>query len=155
MSKENINNEVKVSKKVIVKGILTSCYYGKSKLDKDNNKFRLSIKVEQSEVEKLRNKAVELKTYETTRLVPKWFTDDIETIEYLNFKSIYDLPLKHENETTTLEDVLSDNDNYLNCRLVGSECRISVTLKEGAIYPNAIMIDKAGEVKNPFSDFED
>lgn len=83
--------------------------------------------------------------YEDTheKFVPRWFK---EKNGYINLKSNYDIPVLTTNdEETTLVDLINESPT-----LIGSKVNISLTLSDGAIYPNAIKIIEDGEVKNPF-----
>ena len=83
--------------------------------------------------------------YEDTneKFVPRWFK---EKEGYINLKSNFDIPVLTTNdEETTLVDLIDESPT-----LIGSKVNISLTLVDGAIYPNAIKIIEEGEVKNPF-----
>lgn len=83
--------------------------------------------------------------YENTheKFVPRWFK---EKEGYINLKSNYDIPVLTTNdEETTLVDLINESPT-----LIGSKVNISLTLTDGAVYPNAIKIIEEGEVKNPF-----
>lgn len=83
--------------------------------------------------------------YENTheKFVPRWFK---EKEGYINLKSNFDIPVLTTNdEETTLVDLIDESST-----LIGSKVNISLTLADGAIYPNAIKIIEEGEVKNPF-----
>ena len=83
--------------------------------------------------------------YEDTheKFVPRWFKDKEG---YINLKSNFDIPVLTTNdEETTLVDLINESPT-----LIGSKVNISLTLADGAIYPNAIKIIEDGEVKNPF-----
>ena len=83
--------------------------------------------------------------YENTheKFVPRWFK---EKEGYINLKSNFDIPVLTTNdEETTLVDLINESPT-----LIGSKVNISLTLADGAVYPNAIKIIEEGEVKNPF-----
>ena len=83
--------------------------------------------------------------YEDTheKFIPRWFK---EKNGYINLKSNYDIPVLTTNdEETTLIDLINELPT-----LIGSKVNISLTLADGAVYPNAIKIIEDGEVKNPF-----
>ena len=83
--------------------------------------------------------------YEDTheKFIPRWFK---EKNGFINLKSNYDIPVLTTNdEETTLVDLINESPT-----LIGSKVNISLTLTDGAIYPNAIKIIEDGEVKNPF-----
>ena len=83
--------------------------------------------------------------YEDTheKFIPRWFK---EKNGYINLKSNYDIPVLTTNdEETTLVDLINESPT-----LIGSKVNISLTLTDGAVYPNAIKIVEDGEVKNPF-----
>lgn len=77
------------------------------------------------------------------KFIPRWFK---EKEGYINLKSNFDIPvLDTNNNETTLVDLINESPT-----LIGSKVNISLTLVDGAIYPNAIKIIEDGEVKNPF-----
>ena len=83
--------------------------------------------------------------YENTheKFIPRWFK---EKEGYINLKSNFDIPVLTTNdEETTLADLINESPT-----LIGSKVNISLTLADGAIYPNAIKIIEDGEDKNPF-----
>ena len=77
------------------------------------------------------------------KFIPRWFK---EKNGYINLKSNFDIPvLDTNNNETTLVDLINESPT-----LIGSKVNISLTLADGAVYPNAIKIIEEGEVKNPF-----
>ena len=83
--------------------------------------------------------------YENTheKFIPRWFK---EKEGYINLKSNFEIPVLTTNdEETTLVDLINESPT-----LIGSKVNISLTLTDGAVYPNAIKIVEDGEVKNPF-----
>ena len=89
--------------------------------------------------------------------IPKWFKDE-EAREYLNVSSNYDIKagLKAEDGTIqelgNLMDYISDNGN-----INGSKVVLMVILKEGAIYPQSLLIKELHQttISDMFMEFED
>jgi hypothetical protein len=103
------------------------------------DKYRISLKIEPEDMEKLIEEAEPF--YEDTeeKWLPKWYTDE-DAREFLNLSSNYDLKIGiKENgqlkDLGTMWDYIQDNGN-----INGSKVVLLVTLKPGAIYPQAILI---------------
>lgn len=131
------------SKSIYVRGAICDVMYGKRRFKKGRDKedkYRISIKAEREDMDKLAEAAEPY--YEDTddQFIPKWLTDP-EAREYLNLASNYDIPAGMRGADKTIEDLgklyeyVSDNGN-----VNGSKCVIMLTLKPGAIYPSSILL---------------
>ena len=130
------------SKSVYLRGVITGAMFGKRSFRKGSDskdKYRISLKIEPEDMEKLIEEAEPF--YEDTddAWIPKWFKEE-NAREFLNLSSNYDLKIgiKEDGQLKdlgTMWDYIQDNGN-----INGSKVVILVTLKPGAIYPQAILI---------------
>lgn len=130
------------SKSLYLRGILTEAMFGRREFKKGSDskdKYRISLKIDPEDMEKLIEEAEPF--YEDTdeKWLPKWYTDE-DAREFLNLSSNFDLKIGiKENgqlkDLGTMWDYIQDNGN-----INGSKVVILVTLKPGAIYPQAILI---------------
>ena len=130
------------SKSLYLRGILTEAMFGRREFKKGSDskdKYRISLKIDPEDIDKLIEEAEPF--YEDTdeKWLPKWYTDE-DAREFLNLSSNFDLKIGiKENgqlkDLGTMWDYIQDNGN-----INGSKVVILVTLKTGAIYPQAILI---------------
>ena len=147
------------SKSVYLRGVITEAMYGKRSFGKGSDskdKYRISLKIVPEDMDKLVEEAEPF--YEDTddAWIPKWFKDE-DAREFLNLSSNYDIKIGMKTaegvkDYGTMMDYIADNGN-----INGSEVVLMVTLKPGAIYPQAILIKKLhtqtiGEMFNGFED---
>lgn len=127
-----------------IKGVVTACYKGRSKFSK-TEALRISIKFDEGQREKLVEKCEANNIYDNVKegYIPDWYSK--KDAEYINLKSVYPVACRVENTqkytsgtTYDLEDDILAELGNIN----GSEVSVSVTLKEGAIYPVALLIKK-------------
>ena len=126
--------------KIIIRGKLIKC----SKKEKE-------FKGKSTGVKKLNDAFKE----SGNKFTPTW----IKNFEgFVNLSSKYDIPVKvMDNPESDFDDEyesivdLCEQAHYPWC---GSVVRVSVNIKDGAVYPKAICIDKCGESYNPLDDFE-
>ena len=164
-----MNNKTKNNKKqnieelkatsIFVRGTLTDAMFGKRSFAKGSDskeKFRISIKALPEDMEKLVEAAEPY--YENTddAWIPKWYKDE-EAREYLNVSSNYDIKagLKTAEgiqELGNLMDYINENGN-----INGSKVVLMVILKEGAIYPQSLLIKELHQttISDMFMEFED
>lgn len=84
------------------------------------------------------------------KFTPNW----IEEIEkgFVNTKTKFNLPVRFEgDEYNSLEDLMADNENFYP---MGASAKLSLTIKNGAVYPKALIILENGEPIDAFADFE-
>ena len=150
------------SKSVYLRGVITEAMYGKRSFGKGSDskdKYRISLKVVPVDMEKLIEEAEPF--YEDTdeKWIPKWYTDE-DAREFLNLSSNFDIKIGKKTADGQLED-LGKMMEYIekNGNINGSEVVLMVTLKPGAIYPQAILIKKLhtqtiGEMFGGFMDVD-
>lgn len=135
------------NKTIIVKGTVNSARYGTAN-NSEVEKYRIALKC--SNIKELREVAKEV--YKNAQLKPNYLTDD--SVDNVNLCSLYDMPLalsnKEESETYGYNN-LSEfiNDGFV----IDASLRVKCILKDGAIYPSAVMVDKMGSKYDPFADF--
>ena len=147
------------AKSVYLRGVITEAMYGKRSFGKGSDskeKYRISLKVVPDDMEKLIEEAEPYYEETDEKWIPKWYTDE-DAREYLNLSSNFDIKIgkKTENgveDCGTMMSFIEANGN-----INGSEVVLMVTLKPGAIYPQAILIKKLhtqtiGEMFNDFMD---
>lgn len=84
------------------------------------------------------------------RFTPAWVK---EFEGFVNLSTKYELPFKDNVNGVTgenIEDYIVDGFNWC-----GATVKVSVNVKDGALYPKAIVIDEEGKEFDPFSDFEE
>lgn len=146
---------------VRVCGTVTDMMYGRrtyknGRKDKED-KFRLSIKPADGEIEKLIDEAAPYYENADANYIPKFLKDDVsEDLEYLNLKSSFEFPFaKLENgaiiEAGTFTNVLEQYGN-----ITGSKVVVTVKLVEGAFYPASVCIVelKSKSLTDFYSDLE-
>ena len=133
------NKETK--KLLVVEGVVTSARVGTSKFD-DTIKNRLSVKCEEGVIP-----YDEIKPYYEgvgSKLTPKWVKDENG---YINVSSKFDIPVKDK-----LGNVITFSDFSESKTPIGSKVRLSITVKEGCVYPNAFVVLEDGTEVDPFKD---
>ena len=142
---ENENN------KVVIDGTIEYLKYGTSRYDNEK-KFRITITCDNID-----RKAFD-SVFKNNKFAPKWYED--ESVNKVNLKTFYDIPVECLDDSfiESLEEKASDYitslETFIDSNMSkDSKVRISINIKEKAIYPKAIQIIKLGDVYNPFSDF--
>lgn len=135
--------EVMESKSIYVRGIITEAMYGKREFGKgkdSKDKYRVSLKIEPADMKKLIEEAEPFYEETDEKWIPKWFTDE-DAREYINLSSNYDIKIGQKNEKGELED-LGKMMEFIeaNGNINGSKVVMMLTLKPGAVYPQAILI---------------
>ena len=126
---------------LVVEGVVTSARVGTSKFD-DTIKNRLSLKCEDGIIP-----YDEIKPFYEgvgSKLTPKWVKDENG---YINVSSKFDIPVKD-----SLGNIISFRDFAESRTPIGSKVRISITVKEGCVYPNAFVVLEDGTEVDPFKD---
>lgn len=147
MAKENTkpakaaNKEQEESKMIYISGIVSLAMYGKrvfqnGKSDKED-KYRLSIKLDDGMLDKLREDCAPFYDGVDDSWRPKWLEEDTE---FLNLSSNYDIRIGviengHLADRGTMCDFIADNGS-----ITGSKAVFGITVKPGALYPAAILI---------------
>lgn len=147
------------SKSLYLSGIITEAMYGRREFKRGSDskdKYRISLKIEPADMEQLLAEAEPF--YENTdeKWLPKWYTDE-DAREYINLSSNFDIKIgKKENgaliDCGTMMSFIKANGN-----INGSKVVLMVTLKEGAIYPQAILIKELHQtnIEDLFEGFMD
>lgn len=145
------------SKSVYVRGILTDAMYGKRSFDKGADKYRISIKAVPEDMENLVEEAEPYYENVDEKWIPKWFTDE-DSREYLNLSSNFDIKVGEKLADGTVVD-LGHLMDYINesGNINGSKVVLMVTLKQGAIYPQSMLIKEKHQttIADMFAAFED
>lgn len=126
---------------LVIEGVVTSARVGTSKFD-DTIKNRLSVKCEDGVIP-----YDEIKPYYEgvgSKLTPKWVKDENG---YINVSSKFDIPVKD-----SLGNIISFSDFAESRTPIGSKVRLSITVKEGCVYPNAFVVLEDGKEVDPFKD---
>ena len=145
-TKKNVaskQEEKKGKEIVIVEGIVVSARIGTSRFD-ENVKNRISIKCEPNTLDYAKFE----KAYENSgsRLTPNWVKDKDG---YINLSSKFDIPCKDlRGKAITFEEFTEKT------TALGSTVKLSLTIKEGAVYPVAFKILEEGEEIDPFEGLE-
>lgn len=147
-----------------VRGTLTSAMFGKRSFAKGRDKedrYRYSIKIVPEDLKALREAAEPYYENVDVKWIPKWLTSDKpEDLEYINLSSHYDIRagLK-EYGSNEMQDLGNLIDDYIadNGNINGSKVILSLTIKEGAIYPAAILIKELEKqtIEDMFEDVDD
>ena len=146
--------ETKTSK-IIIKGVMTSAFYGKSKMETNSqSKTRLSIHIDVDEWKRLKEFAAPY--YGKKDMKPAWldyenYSDAGDNGVYVNLKSNYEIPTRYNKQN--YPDILT-NDVEFSDRLIGAVVKVAINFKQGAFYPSAVLINELGEERNPFEGME-
>lgn len=135
MAKETIKKEMGV---IVVEGIIVEARHGKTRYSEEL-KNRVALKSDSIPYDKIT-------AFENvgSRLTPSWFKDKTG---YINVSSMYDIPVKDIN------DKIIDFDDWISeYNALGSKVKMSLTQKDGALYPKAIKVLENGEDSDPFED---
>lgn len=133
-------------KKIIISATLNSAYsktYGNESNEENKKKNVLNLKDITDDVKKALTEVFENKP---PKWQPMWFKEGMESVQ---LKSTYDIPvmLVDEGEKMSFQDFVERG------LIRGAKVRVSVNLKDGAIYPVAMMVDVDGEEYDAFADF--
>ncbi len=119
---------------------------------KNGNKSEEKFFITLAEVDIPEKKMAELK--EAFKDSGKKFTPDwINEFEgFVNLATKFDLParLLDNTEVASLEDAITDGLKWL-----GAEVKVSINVKEGALYPNSILFLSEGTAINAFAEFDE
>lgn len=84
-----------------------------------------------------------------SKFTPDW----IKKFEgYVNLSTKFELPCRtiEKQEFGSIEDAIADGLKWL-----GADVKVSVNIKEGAIYPSAIVFESEGKSFNAFAEFDE
>lgn len=136
MSETTINKKETENKVLIIRGVkVVRAYFGSTKFNPtEKNHITLNGDIPYDEIAAYKNVG--------SKLTPTWFK---KREGYMNLASVYDIPVRTENNREiTFDDWLAE------CNPISSEVNVKVIQKDGACYPVAIDVIKDGEVQNPF-----
>lgn len=136
---------------MIIKGKLIKCKREIKEFKKgEPSKEKLFITLAEAEISDENMKKLE----EAFKDAGKKFTPDwINNFEgYVNVSTQYELPFRNvdKEEFASIEAEISNGLKWL-----GAEVRLSVNVKEGAVYPSAIVFDSEGSAINAFAEFDE
>ena len=122
---------------LIIEGTVISAYIGKSRFS-DVEKCRLAIESKTIPYDK-----ITAFKESGAKLTPAWFKDKNG---YMNLSSIYSIPVKDSRgrQIEFAEFVETE-------AAIGSKIKLSVTQRDGAIYPKAFIVLEDGEPRDPFA----
>lgn len=149
------------SKSLYLRGVITEAMFGKRDFKKGKDqadKYRISLKIEPEDMDALREAADPYYEECDEKWVPKWYSsDDPEDYEFLNLASNFDIKIgkKEDGKLVDLGTMMQFIEK--NGNINGSKAVVMVTLKKGAIYPQAILIKELHQttIDDLFKDFED
>ena len=138
--------------KIYLPGTITTAMYGKrtfsnGKSDKDS-KYRLSIKVTAKTMDKLKEVAEPYYVDVEDKWLPEWLSKDTDKDGgYINLSSNFDIRTgEYVNgaiiDKGDMSDYVADNGGNIN----GSKVVVLVYIKQGAIYPGALLIKELHKV---------
>ena len=135
---------------MIIKGKLSSCKREQKEFKGIQAKEKLYVTL--AEVELSDKKMAELKEAfkdAGKKFTPKWL---LEFKGYVNLATEYALPCKdlEGNEHDSIETFLKET----KFPYLGAEVKAALNVKDGAIYPNSILILSEGKPYNPFAEFD-
>lgn len=136
---------------IIFNGVVKYAYYGKS--DNDNkDKTRILVTVDDANIDDIRKKLTEC--YKSSSLKPKFVTENGTD---LMIKSLYDVPCRMDADTSQIKELWSDYDTTAKGFIdmgytVGAKVKVKVKLKDGAMYPVALVVKELGTKYNPLDD---
>ena len=135
---------------MVIKGKLITCKrevkeFKKGKKSEEKLFITLAeAEVSESQMEELENAFVE----SGDKFTPEW----IKNFEgYVNVSTKFDLPVKDSHGVVydSIEDAIENGLKWM-----GAEAKISLNIKEGAVYPAALLLLTEGSAINAFADFE-
>lgn len=142
----------KENKKIIVKGKLIKCVRKAKTFKGVTGKEKLYLTIAEVELSDEQKEALkECYKDSGTKFTPEW----VKNFEgYVNVSTVYDLPYSDQvnnKQGESLEDYIADDFD----KWCGASVGLSLNLKEGAVYPKALMIYEEGKEFDPFADFEE
>lgn len=136
---------------IIFNGVVKYAYFGKT--DNDNkDKTRILITVEDDNIDGIREKLTEC--YKSSSLKPKFVTENGAD---LMIKSLFDVPCRMDADMSQIKEDWTDYDSTAKGFVdmgytVGAKVRVKIKLKDGAMYPVALVVKELGTKYNPLED---
>lgn len=135
---------------MIIKGKLIVCKRDKKEFKGKETKEKLYITLAEVELSKEQMKELQDAFKEAgKKFTPSW----ISNFEgYVNLATEFELPCMdlEKKQYDSVEDFIKTS----NFPYRGAPVKVSVNLKEGAIYPNSLKFTGEGRPFNPFSEFD-
>lgn len=137
MANKSNETTVTTNNDLIIEGIVSSAYIGKSRFS-DVEKKRIAIKCDTIPYD-------QITAFKDSgnKLTPSWFKDKTG---YINLASIYNIPVKDtRGREITFEEFCEMETS------IGSKIKIAIKQSEGALYPKAFVILEDGEPRDAFA----
>lgn len=136
---------------MIIKGKLIGCKREVKEFDKKRkSEEKLFISLAEAEVSEYQFKELNEAFKDAgAKFTPEW----IKKFErYVNLSTKFELPCRDVNgqEFNSVEDAI-----YNGLKWMGADVKISINVKEGAIYPNSMVFVTEGTSFNHFAEFEE
>lgn len=135
---------------MIITGKLIECRREKRKFDKRESEEKLWISLADAVVTKEQMAKIE-KAFEDAgkKFTPEWVK---EFKGYVNVSTKYEVPFRdvEKVEYSDIEAAIKNGFKWM-----GAQVKMSISIKEGAIYPKAIVFMTEGAAVNAFSDFDE
>lgn len=135
---------------MIIKGKLIKCKREVKEFDKKRrSEEKLFITLAEADVnDEMLDKLQEVFKDSGSKFTPDW-VKDFEG--YVNLSTKYELPFRDVNkvEYPSIEAAIEHG-----LKWIGAEVKVSVNLKEGALYPSALIMLTEGEAHNAFAEFD-
>lgn len=135
---------------MVIKGKLITCKRQVKEFKGKEVKEQLYVTLADVELSKEKKKELDEAFKDAgKKFTPTWLT---KFEGYVNLKTEFTLPCKdlEGNEHDSVEDYLKDS----KFPFMGADVKVSINIKEGAIYPNALVFLSEGKPFNPFSEFD-
>lgn len=133
---------------MIIKGKLITCKREVKEFNGKSGKEKLYITLAESEVSEEQWDEIKAAFEESgKKFTPDW----VKNFKgYVNVATEYKLPCKDPNHKAydSVEDFAKD------FAWMGAPCKLSLTVKDGAIYPNALVFTGEGKKFDPFAEFD-
>lgn len=140
-----------MAKTIILKGNLIKCNRTAKEWKGTKGKEKLYITIADVELTDEQKAIIDGAFSESgKKFTPSWVK---EFEGYVNLSTSYEIPFRdNENnkEGESVEDYVADGYNWL-----GAKVRVSVNVKDGALYPKAILFDEEGAEFDAFADFDE
>lgn len=136
---------------MIIKGKLIQCKREVKEFDK-KRKSEEKLFITLAEAEVTETQMAELKNAfadSGAKFTPDW----IKNFDgYVNLSTKYELPFRdvEKNEYNSIEAAIAGGLKWM-----GADVKVSINVKEGALYPNAILFLSEGKAFNAFAEFDE
>lgn len=139
-----------MAKTIILKGELIKCNRTRKEFKGKETAEKLYITLANAELDEDKKAIIEDAFKESgKKFTPSWVT---EFEGYVNLSTKYEIPYKDNVNNVmgyNIESYISNGFNWF-----GAKVSVSINVKDGALYPKAMIIHEEGKEFNPFADFE-